>query len=619
VNLALKVIDSSDASLIGTEIPFYQIGAEQGFLPKVVRVQTGEALELNGANPTPSPGSDPTALLLGLAERADVIVDFRYLPNGTVVQMTNTAPDAPFGGFPDDPADPSTTGQVMQFVVNNSLTGASKTDPGQRYAAKDPWKLVLPAEPALPSRDVTRDVSLNELESEVVCVLIDAVTEEFLDPVVQVPCDMVDSDGPGVGNDIVPFGPTEALLGLVNASSGIPLKWTDSTGNSFPVEVNLNNKGPVTIKVTENPKVGDTEEWEIYNFTADAHPIHLHLVRFEVVKRRQIDGTPGSVGGPAPDGVQPWESGFKDTVIAYPGEITTVKATFDMEGLYVWHCHIVEHEDNEMMRPFVVSAGAEPLNKVTSFVLYDADTDLEIGPLTNGAMLDIAGKNINIEAVVSSPENGTQSVVLSLSGSSTTNRTENVDPYMLFGDNGAGDIYAGTLSPGGYTLTATPYSSNGGGGSAGMPLTIHFTVGVGGPTNNQITGFVLYNASTNLPVPGFVLNGLTNVDLSEHCNGKVDGCNVRAVATSEENGTQSIRLNLDGGSIPPGSFRNENGAPYFLGGDTGGDVFPLPIGASYIGGGLTPGSHTVNATPYTGNNGGGSAGSPASVTFTVDW
>ena len=93
------------------------------------------------------------------------------------------------------------------------------------------------------------------------------------------------------------------------------------------------------------------EEWEIYNFTEDAHPIHLHLVRFEVVERRLFDGTPSPNGS-----TQPWESGFKDTVIAYPGEITTVRPPSISPGLYVWHCHILEHEDNEMMRPFVVSA-----------------------------------------------------------------------------------------------------------------------------------------------------------------------------------------------------------------------------------------------------------------------
>jgi FtsP/CotA-like multicopper oxidase with cupredoxin domain len=106
-----------------------------------------------------------------------------------------------------------------------------------------------------------------------------------------------------------------------------------------------------TINVTENPTRGDTEDWEMYNFTADAHPIHLHLVRFEVLGRRAI---PGFV--PVAPVVQPWESGFKDTVISYPGEITTIRAKFEIEGLYVWHCHIVEHEDNEMMRPYVVSA-----------------------------------------------------------------------------------------------------------------------------------------------------------------------------------------------------------------------------------------------------------------------
>jgi Putative multicopper oxidases len=106
------------------------------------------------------------------------------------------------------------------------------------------------------------------------------------------------------------------------------------------------------VNVTENPSLGNTEEWDIYNFTVDAHPIHLHLVRFQVISRIPI---PGVAPVPVPIGVLPWERGYKDTVIAYPGEITKVRALFDIPGLYVWHCHIVEHEDNEMMRPFVVS------------------------------------------------------------------------------------------------------------------------------------------------------------------------------------------------------------------------------------------------------------------------
>jgi len=98
--------------------------------------------------------------------------------------------------------------------------------------------------------------------------------------------------------------------------------------------------------------LGATEVWEIYNFTVDAHPIHIHEVQFEVVNREVFDpeaGTPGTVRLP-----EAGETGTKDTVIAYPGEITRVKALFDLPGLYVWHCHIVEHEDHEMMRPYAV-------------------------------------------------------------------------------------------------------------------------------------------------------------------------------------------------------------------------------------------------------------------------
>jgi FtsP/CotA-like multicopper oxidase with cupredoxin domain len=103
--------------------------------------------------------------------------------------------------------------------------------------------------------------------------------------------------------------------------------------------------------ITENPNVGDVEEWAIYNVTEDAHPIHIHLVQFEVLGREAIGGGPSVAGSNDP---LPWETGFKDTVIAYPGEITRVKMRFDLPGFYVWHCHIIDHEDNEMMRPYHV-------------------------------------------------------------------------------------------------------------------------------------------------------------------------------------------------------------------------------------------------------------------------
>lgn len=113
-------------------------------------------------------------------------------------------------------------------------------------------------------------------------------------------------------------------------------------------------------EVTENPSPGDTETWEFFNTTADAHPIHVHEVVFQVVDRQPIEvhegeegmgGTTVALAGPA-RGPEPTERGWKDTVIAYPGEVTRVRMRFTSPGQYVWHCHIVEHEDNEMMRPF---------------------------------------------------------------------------------------------------------------------------------------------------------------------------------------------------------------------------------------------------------------------------
>jgi spore coat protein A len=123
-------------------------------------------------------------------------------------------------------------------------------------------------------------------------------------------------------------GPVAARLGTL-----------DETGT--PVPLGWDNP------ITENPTLGSTEIWEIHNFTEDAHPIHIHEVQFEVVDREPLDG--GDPRGP-----EAWEEGRKDTVVAYPDQITRVKALFDLPGLYVWHCHIVEHEDNEMMRPYYI-------------------------------------------------------------------------------------------------------------------------------------------------------------------------------------------------------------------------------------------------------------------------
>ena len=93
---------------------------------------------------------------------------------------------------------------------------------------------------------------------------------------------------------------------------------------------------------------------------ADAHPIHVHQVQFQVLDRQALvtdaDGITSPPARLVDTAIPPetWESGFKDTVLVYPGMRTRIKAHFDIPGLYVWHCHILSHEDNEMMRPFRV-------------------------------------------------------------------------------------------------------------------------------------------------------------------------------------------------------------------------------------------------------------------------
>ena len=90
------------------------------------------------------------------------------------------------------------------------------------------------------------------------------------------------------------------------------------------------------------------EVWNIRSRHEHPHPIHIHIVQFQVLSR--TDGN-GIVRPPAPG-----ETGFKDTVIVNDDEIVKVKAKFDVPGLFVWHCHILEHEDKEMMRPYLVSS-----------------------------------------------------------------------------------------------------------------------------------------------------------------------------------------------------------------------------------------------------------------------
>jgi spore coat protein A len=279
------ILSLKDITASKTKLDFWQIGADGGFLASPAKL---------------------SQIRMGPAERADVIVDFSKAAVGDIIRLNNLGPDDPFNGGKQAPANPVTTGQVMEFriVADPAKTPDLSTPPEQ---------LLLPTVPPLVPTAPARQVSLNEASSE----------------------KLFDNSNPPVA-----IGPKAALLGTVekDAKTGLVIKGLPKLWSS---------------DVSENIALNSTEVWEIYNYTEDAHPIHLHLVEFQVVNRQLFDQATGKLIG-KPLSPSAAETGFKDTVLAYPGQITRIRAKFDRSGRYVWHCHILEHEDNEMMRPYIV-------------------------------------------------------------------------------------------------------------------------------------------------------------------------------------------------------------------------------------------------------------------------
>jgi len=256
----------------GAAIGFNQIGSDGGFLNSPAQM---------------------TSLLLGPAERADLIVDFSdiALAGKTIIVKNNANAPYPTGAAPD----PATTGQIMAFRVSRPLdtTVPLAVQPTQLRSRQ------------IPELNAPRGTPPREL------LLVESV----------------DSLG--------------RLLPQLGTSAGGPFMWADP--------------------VTETPKLGSTEVWSIINTTPDTHPIHQHLVQFQILDRTPFDTAAYIPGQPATlrligRGQRPArnESGLKDTAQARPGEVIRLIAKYDLLGDYVWHCHILEHEDHEMMRPFRV-------------------------------------------------------------------------------------------------------------------------------------------------------------------------------------------------------------------------------------------------------------------------
>jgi spore coat protein A len=261
----LRILNASNARFYSLSLdsgqPFYQIGVEGGLLERPVKVHQ---------------------ILLAPAERADVIVDFKGM-EGRNILLNNHAP-APFPS--GEPADPDTTGQIMQFRVTVPLSDHDAS--------------------SIP-RNLGR---------------IERLTEEA--------------------------ARQTRYLTLVESKDqyGRPLLLLDGKRWSDPV--------------TETIRAGSTEMWCFVNLTNDTHPIHLHLVHFQIVNRQQFNvekylSTGDIVLTGPPMKPDETERGWKDTVRVHPGQVTRIIARFEpYTGNFPWHCHILEHEDNDMMRPFTV-------------------------------------------------------------------------------------------------------------------------------------------------------------------------------------------------------------------------------------------------------------------------
>jgi spore coat protein A len=321
-----EAVEADDC--IAADVNIVQIGSDGGFLKNAV----------------PIPADSNLANIPG--ERLDILVDFSALSAGDEVYLRNFG-NAP---FPDgDPVDEYTS-TVMKFIVTANAGPSMPDFSAYNGGCLNPT--LCGTFPSLPAPDNTRILVLKE------------VMNESIDE---------------------------------------------------PVMVTLNGQRWMA-DISENPDLGATEEWVIVNPTADAHPIHLHLVQFQLVSRKPMDTDLYNMDwihkqwtnctdyglddcGTLPPGTMPpWpndyavktldpfsgsysvgsdlpfpqnEMGWKDTIKMYPGQVTTIRARFaPIDGSsprynfsaaegpgYVWHCHILDHEDNEMMRPYLVHAG----------------------------------------------------------------------------------------------------------------------------------------------------------------------------------------------------------------------------------------------------------------------
>jgi spore coat protein A len=327
---------------LGTSIPFYQIASEQGFLNAPLQ---------------------RSSMLLMPGERLDVLVDFTGLAPGTRIYLNNLGSDEPFQGE----ANPVRSADIPVIMVFD-VTGPPAS----------------PSVDVLPSAIPTTGTPLRPVLGAI-------------QPLTQTP------------------GTTVRKISLMEI--------TDQYGRTLPT---IDSRGfmPMGVPITETMLLNDVETWELINTTADAHPMHLHLVQFQVLGRTPFDNTsvppaPTAFVPPVTDtdnGIyrepsytatgplvppDPWDAGWKDTVYTPPGFVTTVRAKFDILGTYVWHCHILSHEEHDMMRPQVV---VTPITSVNLTPGVSSPQVTTASPVVFTASNVVGGSGSTTSSVTTVPE-----------------------------------------------------------------------------------------------------------------------------------------------------------------------------------------------------------------------
>lgn len=334
------VTDVAGQPGVTTNVPMYQIGTDDGFLDAPVQI------------PLTSGGFLP-ALRLMPGARADVIVDFTDWKGYSNIVVANSF-DAGNFGVPPGPPENVVGGAFMQFRVGQTTSG--------------------PDTSSIPSVIYTNSITAEELATQAVR--------------------------------------TRRITLDLTIESPFPGMLFDQDHHLFAILNMMNFDAPVT----ENPRAGDVEIWEFINLTGASHPMHVHLLDFMVVNRirfrdfnpSQPSYVPGGVanyildrqagnlrdlsyylaqGAGSTNPPQVNERGPKDVVHAAPGAVTRIVMRWPtneiFQGPYVFHCHILDHEDNDMMRPIEVRPPLQADSLFTSFDPLQRTFSIELGTRTN--------------------------------------------------------------------------------------------------------------------------------------------------------------------------------------------------------------------------------------------